>query len=63
MVIVCQRLVKNVSNQHESISDTLWTVLHLKALLWSYLLSNGRAQVGLLAEEVACEQIELDTRN
>jgi len=36
---------------------TLWTILHLKAFLWSHLPLKESAQDCLLAEDLTCDQI------
>lgn len=46
-----------VSSQHETITNTLWTVLHSKAFLWSCLLSSGKAWEFLLDEDLTWEEI------
>ena len=40
-----------------AVAITVWTVLHLKAFLWSCLPSEDSAQDYLLAEYLACDQI------
>lgn len=47
----------SVSNQHEAINITLWSILHLKAFLWNGLPSEESAQKHLLAEDLAYDQI------
>lgn len=49
----------SVSNQHEAIRISLWTVVHLKAFSWSCLPSKGRAQDCLLAEDLAWEKMKV----
>ena len=40
-----------------AINITVWTILHLKAFLWSYWPSEESAQDCLLVEHMACDQI------
>lgn len=40
-----------------AIDITVWTILHLKAFLWSCLPLEESAQDSLLAEDLACDQI------
>ena len=40
-----------------AINITVWTILHLKASLWSCLPPEESAQEWLLEEDLACDQI------
>ena len=41
---------------HVAVGITLWTILHLKAFIWSCLPSEERAQDSYLVEDVSCDQ-------
>jgi len=42
-----------------AINITVWTILHLKAFLWSCLPPEESAREWLLAEDLACDYIAL----
>jgi len=43
---MCLRLVRTISNQHETPNITLWTILHLKAFLFAFERECSRVLIG-----------------